>query len=387
MNVLLTRLGLAGSAALAATLGLVTPTQAAPPSALIYVSPTATPAGDNSSCAQASETSLQTAVDSVSPGGTVVACAGTYPGFLNITTAQITLRGEGAAIIDANGAGVGVGIGADYVTVKGLTVENAKADAQTQLPGDGIVTAGLVNNVPTPGNFATITGNHTVNNEGAGIDLESTHNSTAGDNVSRHNGIGINVADDLPDANGKPLPAFDNVISGNTTNDNPGGCGIVLADHTGAGVYSNKVIGNVAARNGLGTPTAPNASSGSGIIFGGAVPNAIIKNNLVENNVFYKNGHGGVAIHGHAPGADFSGNRIVHNVFGKNNLRDDYKDTKSTGIYLGTVGTITMRIAHNLIENDTIGIFTAGDVTLKGVSTNTFRDVRHHVVHIKKYAG
>ena len=96
-------IGLAGTGVAAADIG----------EAVVYVSPTAA-GGDNSSCVQASELSIQAAVDAVAEDGTVVVCAGTYVESVDITK-TLTLRGLPGAVIDASGAPYGVGIGADYV--------------------------------------------------------------------------------------------------------------------------------------------------------------------------------------------------------------------------------------------------------------------------------
>jgi hypothetical protein len=108
-----------------------------------------------------------------------------------------------------------------------------------------------------------------------------------------------------------------NWISRNVANKNFGGCGIALADHSGAGVSDNVIDHNVANDNGLSTPTAPDASAGSGVILASPTQNGIVKGNLITHNKFSGNGHAGVVVHAHAPGADFSGNVISFTCSGR----------------------------------------------------------------------
>lgn len=377
MRKIFTWVGLTGVAGLAA-MSLALPASSVPPaSATVYVAPSGGPSGSNSGCDQASQSSIQSAVDAVAVGGTVVVCAGTYKETVNINQ-RLTLQGESGAVIDAAGHAYGVGIGADHVTVTGLTVKNADAKDS---PADGIVTAVLGGTPETPtatiGNFATITNNVIFANMGSGIDVNSASDTLVANNRSNGNGVGINVTDDF----GKP--AARNRILGNTANDNAGGCGLVLAEHSGAGVFGNVVSGNTADRNGLGSPTAPNASSGSGIIIAGG-PHGGAHDNVVSGNRFVGNGHGGVTVHSHAPGGNYNGNVITGNLIGTNNTHTDYKDLKTTGVYIGSVSPLSIIVTNNLIRDNAIGIFTAGPVTARGV--NAFK-VTTSVVHIAAYAG
>ena len=99
------------------------------------------------------------------------------------------------------------------------------------------------------------------------------------------------------------------------------------------------------------------------------------------------NGHGGVALHGHQKGPRFGGNRIIGNAIGRNNLRTDYQDLATTGIYLGSAGRVSITIAHNLIYDNRIGIFTAGPVTVRFKFHNAFRRVFRRFKHIPVYGG
>ncbi|HET7530920.1 MAG TPA: right-handed parallel beta-helix repeat-containing protein [Mycobacteriales bacterium] len=336
---------------------------------LVYVSPSGSATNDDSSCAQATQTSIQTAVDTVSNGGTVIVCAGTYAEQVDVTK-QLTLQGQ-SAVIDATGKAYGIGLGADYVTVRGMTVENATSDENSGAPGDGIVTASLVGGPPTSSNFATITGNILRNNGGAGIDLQSTHGAIVASNSTSHNGIGINISNDLGG------PSRSNRVVGNLSNDN-GFCGIVMADHTGSGIFGNAILGNVANRNG--------AQGGAGILMATPTPNGSVRNNTIRGNQMVGNGHAGLEVHVHVTGADFSGNTVVGNTIGTNNLKGDYKDPKRTGIYVGSRSPLKLTVDRNVIYANYYGVFTAGKVTLRAWS-NGFSHVTKHYGHVTTYAG
>jgi parallel beta-helix repeat protein len=334
----------------------------------VYVSPTGSASSRDNSCARAGFSSIQAAIEAAPPDGTVVVCAGTYPGMVTVDR-LVTLQGRMGATIDATGDSYGVGISASSVKVTGLTVENASPlDPDNGQLADGIVTFGVGPGGPVAANDVRIVGNVVTGNLGSGIDLNSTSGSFATGNTANGNGVGINVADDLG------LPASGNRIAQNVADENFGGCGIALADHTGAGVTDNVVFQNRANNNGLSTATAPDASAGSGVILASPVPDGIVTGNTITQNRFWGNGHAGVVVHAHAPGADFSGNIISHNSIGQNNLRTDENDLQTTGIYLGSLSAQTITLNGNTIRNDYYGVFTSGPVTVKG-APNQFAHV------------
>jgi nitrous oxidase accessory protein NosD len=363
-------IGVAGGAAALSGLALpwLAPGTASAAPSTVYVSPSGSASAADQSCGTAGYQSVQAAVDAVSSGGTVIVCAGTYDE--SVTVGQsLRLQGRPGATIDAAGQPYGVGVAASYVTVAGLTVENASVGATL---ADGIVTAGLVNGTMVPADHVTIIGNVTEDNDGSGIDLNSTSYSTATGNRSTGNAVGINVSDDFNQS------AAHNRISANVTNDNPGGCGIALADHTGKGIYDNVVIGNVSNDNGLGTPTGTSASAGSGVILAAPAAGGVY-DNIVAGNTFDGNGHAGFDVHAHAPGLNFSGNLVIGNRIGVNNLRTSEGDPDTTGVYLGDASPLTITVVGNIISNDHFGIFSAGGpVTVHGAAHNVFRNVPVH---------
>jgi nitrous oxidase accessory protein NosD len=328
----------------------------------LYVSPHGVANAPDRSCASASFQSIQAAIEAAPIGGTVVVCPGTYLQSATIDK-SLTLEGLPGATVDASGQPYGIGTSASWVTISGLTVENANSTV-AGVPDDGIITAGFVGSNPVAADHVTIVHDVTENNVGGGIDLNSTSDSVARDDYSTGNAEGINVSDDLG------TPASHNLVSGNVTDRNPGGCGIVLADHSGVGIFDNTIVGNVSNDNGLGTASAPDASSGSGIILAGSAGG--VYDNLVAGNRFNGNGHAGVVLHAHAPGLNFSGNVIERNEIGINNQRTDYADLDTTGVYLGDVSPLTITVTNNLILVDYYGIFTAGTIDVTGSNHNAF---------------
>jgi parallel beta-helix repeat protein len=369
--------GLAGSALSVTGLAAAPAANAAP--ATVYVSPHGHHGAPDRSCRTAAFSSIQAAVEAAPSHGTVVVCAGVYKTMVTIDR-TVDLHGNRGAVIDATGKAYGIGVATPWVTVSGMTVENA-SDMANQAPADGIITAGYVHGVPRAADHVTIVGNTVKNNKGSGIDLNSTSYSVAGHNQAYGNGVGINMADDLN------IAASHNRITGNVTNNNPGGCGIALADHTGRGVFANVIAGNVANDNGLGSPSAPNASAGSGIILADPGPGSQggVYNNLVTGNSFSGNGHAGVAVHAHAPGLNFSGNVITKNWIGRNNLRTDSHDLKTTGIYLADASPLTITVIGNTMRDNFYGIFTAGKVTVKSPKRNRYINVTHRTGSFPTY--
>jgi hypothetical protein len=330
----------------------------------VYVSPAGVTGAADQSCGTAAFSSVQDAVNAVPAEGTVIVCAGTYDE--SVTIAQsMTLAGRPGAVINATGQDYGVGVGASYVTVSGLTVENASANG---LLSDGIITAGEVNGGVAIGNHVTIIGDTTENNAGSGVDLNSTTGSSAIDDVSKGNSVGFNVSDDFG------LPATDNSIIGSIAEDNSGGCGIALADHTGAGISGNRVIGNISDDNGLGSPTGTDASAGSGVILAGIAGG--IFDNTIAGNTFNGNGHAGVDVHAHVPGMNMTGNVITGNWIGVNNLRGSENDPDTTGIYLGDASPMTITVRDNFVSGDYYGVFeSGGPITVNSVGDNFYTGV------------
>jgi nitrous oxidase accessory protein NosD len=383
------------AAAAAAVLGFQTAAQAHSAPSVVYVTPnpSSTPAAAQPDggrlthvCPDMGVHSIQRGVNLVATGGKVVVCPGTYRESVNISK-RLTLQGLRGAVVDATRQSYGIGIGADHVTVTGMTVHNAgnglvpPAQAQaacgtgpTTPRCSGIVTFAMAGGPPVAGNYDTIVGNVTTHNLAFGLDIVSTHDTLIKDNKADDNGVvGMNVVDDLG------LPVMHNRIIGNDTSDNTTGCGIAMAGHTGAGVIGNWVEGNTANRNGLG-------NGGAGILLATGVPGAVVEGNTLVGNHVSRNGHSGIEVHMHIPGLSANGNRIIGNYVGTNNTLGDFGDTHTTGIYLGSNSPMSIVVKDNHISCDVIGIFKAGPHVRAVRSGNTFSHVRHPFVSISTLA-
>ena len=332
-----------------------------PGAVTVYVSPTGSSDRADTSCRTAGYSDINAAIAAVPNTSTVVVCRGHYMTDA-VVNKPITLTGTGAAtLIDATGqpevvpgaGGNGVTVLAAKAIVESLSVVNAS--------GDGILVAGV--------DKVQVIATKTAHNGGFGVDLNSTSDSKALANVATDNFAGgINVSDDLG------IPASHNTISGNRLEKNSNGCGIVLADHTGAGIFANSVTGNVSDKNGL-------VAFGAGIILASPVPGGAVYDNTLTNNEASGNGIAGIAVHGHLSGQNFSGNVFKFNTLGRNNLdgddpgiaTGDVPDPQTTGILVATSDPTTITIKGNVIHDDFYGIWTNGGITIVG--SNTFANV------------
>jgi len=325
-------------------------------------------------------TTINAAVAAAAPGDVIQVSQGTYHEDV-IIGKPISLIGDNAiasVFIDATGLPNGIYVdglnnaGLAGVTVSGFQVQNANFE------GILVTTASQV----------TIANNHVLNNNlalninsatcpnippfetsedfdcGEGIHISGVDHSIVANNLVENNSGGILVSDDTG-------ATHDNLILGNTVQNNPFDCGITLASHpllsasatTAAGVFHNTITGNTSQRNGFQVPGA-----GAGVGLFAPAPFTKTYGNVVVNNTLKNNGLPGVAMHAHAPGANLSDNLIAGNLISGNGA--DTEDTATpgpTGINVSggdngsgsplAVITGTM-IAGNTIENESIGIAT-----------------------------
>jgi parallel beta-helix repeat protein len=317
------------------------------------------------------------AVAAASAGDVINVDEGTYHEDVVIGKA-ISLVGENRnkTIIDATGLANGIYVdgldngGLVGVSVSGFQVQNANFE--------GILV--------TNSSDVTITDNHVLKNDasliissdtctgippfetsegddcGEGIHFSGVHHSIVANNLVEKNAGGILLTDDTG-------ATHDNLVLGNTVQNNPYDCGITLASHpffapgppTAAGVFHNTVSGNVSEHNGFQVPGA-----GAGVGLFAPAPFNKTYGNVVVDNILTNNGIPGVAMHAHAPGATLSDNMIAGNHISGNGA--DTEDTATpgpTGINVSggdngsgmplavITGTV---IAGNVIEQETIGI-------------------------------
>ena len=353
-----------------------------------YVSPSGSSSGADTSCATAGYSSISKAVNAASAGGTVVVCRGVYKTQV-VVSKSLTLAGQPGAVIDAKGqkplkigsmklpGSIGIGVlGTKNVRVSGFKVRNAGFDA---------ILVGLSSRV-------SVSHNLLKHNGDVGVDLNGSSWSQATGNVSEDNmGGGFLVADDVG-------PTSHNVVAWNVASDNPGGCGVILAGHSTAGVTGNLIAHNLLTYNG----TLKSTGGGAGVVIATEVPGETVADNTVAGNLIYGNGLAGVTIHAHLPGQNLNGNRITGNVIGTNNTLGDpidlatspssmknvaVPDARTTGILVGSASSIHVLISGNRIARNHFGIFLEGvgrpvHATLFGNQFHrVFKPVKRVIVH------
>lgn len=385
----------------------------------LYVAPNAKSSAGDWSCRSAAYKTIQSAVKAASSGGRVVVCPGTYHEQVTVTK-PLQLKGI-KATIDEKGVtpkfkvsppGVGtltifaaVVDTSSHFGISGFTVKNAL--------GEGILIAGVHGTISD----VSVTHNTVVHNDlGGGVPPKSKYFECAAEgevpgdcgegvhflSVAHSEVSGNYVADNaggvlLTDETG---PTHHNVVQNNTVTKNAADCGITVPGHNGkalssagkrqpkvAGVYSNLIRGNVVTDNG-------SKGEGAGVLFAAGGPGSASYNNVVVGNYIAGNGLSGVTMHAHTVGKgqhiDVSGNVVVGNNIGRNNITGDpldstpskpsVTDKSTTGVLVFSGGTpVTVRIAHNHIFKNKIGIWLSKPVKASGLSTNSFSQVTIHV--------
>jgi parallel beta-helix repeat protein len=330
------------------------------------------------------------AVAAASAGDVIQVSRGTFQEQVVIGKAISLISSNNDSVIDATGLANGIYVdgrdngGLTGVHVSGFEVKNANFE--------GI----LVTNASQ----VTITNNHVLNNNinlnineascddippfetaegfdcGEGIHLSGVDHSVIANNLVENNSGGILLSDDTG-------ATHDNLIIGNTVQNNPLDCGITLASHplflggpTAAGVYHNTITGNLSKHNGYQVPGA-----GAGVGLFSPAPFTKTYANVVVNNELINNGLPGVSMHAHAPGGVLSDNMIAGNTISGNAA--DTADTATpgpTGINVSggddgsghPVAVITGTvIAGNVISQEAIGIFVKTNAPV-GANLNNF---------------
>jgi parallel beta-helix repeat protein len=341
------------------------------------------------------KSSINAAIAAAGPNDTITVARGTYHENV-IVNKPLALIGEGAerAIINASGLANGINIdghgnpGLSHVVISGFTVANANFQ--------GILVTNASN--------VTITENHVTGNDrslqpfasggpvcvglpayfvagegfdcGEGIHLSAVTQSIVSNNLVDNNAGGILVSDDTG-------PNHDNLITGNTVQDNPYDCGITLASHHFAmtpqdpsvGVYHITVSGNTSARNGLAT------GEGAGVgIFTGP-PGAQNWGDVVIGNTLTGNALPGVALHTHTIFQKLTDHLIAFNTISGNGPDPDPGTTVPTGIvvFSDTVGgaaPITgVVITGNTIKGEGIDVAVKTPGTVDVHLNNLFDDL------------
>jgi parallel beta-helix repeat protein len=331
--------------------------------------------------------SIGKAVAAVAPGGRVIVDGGTYHEDVAVTK-TLTLEGTHHATIDAANLINGVMVTANHVTVSGLTVEHATGEGilvqnaeHTTVKGNTVTKndLGVALKNPVKNTYAFCQPQGGMANDcGENIHLVGSSHNTVRDNVVTDGSGGVLVTDETG-------PSSHNTISGNTIVNNSTACGVVLGGHNGnaapggkpaptvAGVFDNLVKGNRITGSGL------KSTGGGGVQMSTGLPGGAVYNNTVKFNHIYNNGHSGITVHSHAPGQYLNGDVVTDNIFGTNNLNGDHdfanQDDQTTGVFVGSVTPLSITVKNNRIEDNKVGIFTSGPVTVTGQQHNVFRHV------------
>ena len=202
---------------------------------------------------------------------------------------------------------------------------------------------------------------------GEGIHLSGVDHSIVANNLLENNSGGILLSDDTG-------AAHDNLITGNTAQNNPFDCGITLASHplysalpsgTPRGVVNNTISGNESSGNGV---AVEGAGAGVGLFVAGGPPPGGLKagletaGNVVIGNRLTNNGLPGVAFHLHTAYAEqnLNNNLIAGNYIAGNGAdTEDAATPGPTGINVfATSGATTTGIAivQNVIKDEQVDI-------------------------------
>ena len=337
---------------------------------------------------------ISAAVAAASSGDVIRVSPGTYHDDVVIGKA-ISLVGANYSntIIDATGMSNGIYIdgfdnpGLAGVLVSSLTVRNANFEGILVTNASAVTVSNTrvlkndlvldVSNGTCPGIYAFETAEGF--DCGEGVHLSGVDHSIISNNLIEQNSGGILISDDTG-------ATHDNLILGNTVQENPFDCGITLASHplyspipgppTAAGVYHNTITGNTSKHNGFEVPGA-----GAGVGLFSPAPFTKTYGNVVVDNDLKDNGLPGVALHAHAPGAGLSDNVIADNRITRNGAdTDDTATSGTTGINVSggdngsgsplAVITGTL-IAGNTIQQEDIGVATKTN-SFTSVNLNNF---------------
>ncbi len=312
---------------------------------------------------------ISAAVGAAAPGDVIHVSSGTYAEDV-VVDKSLALLGQSRenTTIDATGLLNGINVdgfghpGLAHVIVSGFTVENANAQ--------GIVVTNATD--------VTIADNHVTGNDrsldvanlqcpplpayfqageafdcGEAIHLSGVSHSVVSGNLVEQNAGGILISDDTGSNH-------DNLIAGNTVQDNPYDCGITIASHhfhlgptdPSVGIYHNTVVGNTSARNGLIT------GEGAGVGLFAGPPGAQNNANVIADNILTGNALPGVALHTHAPFQSLNDHQIIGNQIADNGPDGDPGTTVPTGIsvFSPVVPLTGIVIAQNVIKREGIDI-------------------------------
>lgn len=242
---------------------------------------------------------LQEALILAEPGDTILMEAGRYKltDGLSLDVDGVTLRGQGPDrtildFTDQQGAGEGLLVTSDNVTLRDFRMENPKGDGIKSKGADNIVYTGLIvtwTNGPDPSNGAyaiypvestgvLIDGVMVSGASDAGIYVGQSSKITVRNSIAKENVAGIEIEN-----------SRDALVENNIATENTGG--ILVFDLPGLPVIGG---GNVVVRNNIAsdnnTPNfAPPGNIVAGVPSGTGIMVMANENVLIENNIVSEN--------------------------------------------------------------------------------------------------
>ena len=335
-------------------------------------------------------TTIGAAVAAAAPNDVIRVASGSYHEDVVIGK-SLSLLGQSPenTIIDATGLLNGVNVdghghpGLAHVIVSGFTVQNANAQGILVTNASDVT----ISNNQVRGNDRSLDPINLVCPPlppyfqageafdcGEAIHLSGVDHSIVSDNDVHDNAGGILISDDTG-------PNHDNLISGNTVEDNPYDCGITIASHhfnlgptdPSVGIYHITVVGNTSARNGL------ISGEGAGVGLFTGPPGGQNNGNVIINNILTDNALPGVALHTHAPFQSLNNHLIMGNQISGNGPDSDPGTTVPTGIsiFSPVVPLTGIVIAQNVFKREgiDIGINVVSGSTVMAHHNSFFGDV------------
>lgn len=269
--------------------------------------------------------SIQAAIDSASPGSTILVNSGTYSGDLHINK-QLTLKGKdtgsGIPVIYGSGGGDVITITAGGVHLEGFAIQNSEKYATAVLveSDDNTIVGNTITDSNTGikldhGSHNTVTDNTIVGNRGDAIYLHYSDGNTIARNYAENNQFGIQ---------GENLRG--NLITGN-----------ILKDNSEIDLYVEQVSDTVISRNHIedNEEASRNGGDGIGMRYG---TNVTITENTVGKHYY------GIKVY-HSSKITVSSNNVADSGV---NIRFDF-------------GTHDSVIKFNNVSNGVDNILIAGD--------------------------
>jgi len=303
----------------------------------------------------ASNTSIQHAIDNATAGNTIYVYNGSYRENVNVDK-RLTLRGEGADVVKVTAKSTSdhvIEVTVDYVNISGFNVTGATSYKKAGIYLSSVDHCNLSDNTANSnihGIYMSSSSNNTLTNNTAdlndlGIYLGSSNNNTLTSNTANSN---YGSRGDIG-GNGYGIYLFssrNNTLTSNTANSNNGGYSM---KHSGAGygIYlsssSNNMLTSNTANSNYGGDGWKEIGAGYGIYLSSSSNNTLMSNTANSN-------YGGYSMMGSRAGAGYgirlylsSNNTLMSNTANSNYGGDgDTKVGDGYGICLASSSNNTL---------------------------------------------